>query len=448
MRSYDVQTGSGSYRSIASGFVVSVYFHSEVIGTAAFAWNMDAIEVSSNHHMQVEACLTFKWHWEKLGMSGTGTGELDLKGGSIDYRFRVVTNEASRPSIAFDDVSSRFTSVDLTIKSFASDWLYQAVMSLFNEQIQKAVQNGIASALQNDVPENLNKVLDTLPTKLDIKGLPFSTSFEYSIFTLTYVLVKGYGQVESDSSASQLAAALRAGSSSACPYSATPLPLSSEDIAADSHMTSIYLHESVINCMLWGLYNSDTMRYTLQDGTIPKLHLTTDLLAMLIPGLPKAYPHQFLKIDAQATGMPKISFSSDKSTTVQVGQPFHLDPLRLYMGTISAMLHPAVAWCFVSHWDNLCSNAQMCMYHTVQLVGHRSSTALCTWSDSKPEQVEFGSKYSKPGQVEFGSKYTDDVSCVSIMHRHCTECQSSSPTRRRATPRLRHCQPASPSQAR
>ncbi len=44
---------------------------------------------------------------------------------------------------------------------------------------------------QGDVPDALNHVLDTLPTRLDVTGLPFSTSFEYSIFTLTYVMVKG-----------------------------------------------------------------------------------------------------------------------------------------------------------------------------------------------------------------------------------------------------------------
>lgn len=46
-------------------------------------------------------------------------------------------------------------------------------------------------SLQNDVPDALNKVLDTLPTRLEVKGLPFTTTFEYSIFTFSYVLVQG-----------------------------------------------------------------------------------------------------------------------------------------------------------------------------------------------------------------------------------------------------------------
>ena len=39
---------------------------------------------------QVEAQLAFDWHWEKLGMMGSGKGELNLLGGDINYRFRCV----------------------------------------------------------------------------------------------------------------------------------------------------------------------------------------------------------------------------------------------------------------------------------------------------------------------------------------------------------------------
>lgn len=41
-------------------------------------------------YVQVEADVSFSWHWEKLGMSGTGVGELLLKGGRIEYTFTVV----------------------------------------------------------------------------------------------------------------------------------------------------------------------------------------------------------------------------------------------------------------------------------------------------------------------------------------------------------------------
>ncbi len=41
------------------------------------------------------------------------------------------------------------------------------------------VQNGISSALDGDVPNRLNDILASLPTRIDVTGLPFSTTFEY-----------------------------------------------------------------------------------------------------------------------------------------------------------------------------------------------------------------------------------------------------------------------------
>lgn len=54
-------------------------------------------------------------------------------------------------------------------------------------------------------------------------------------------------------------------------------------------------------------------------GSIPNLHITTDLLAMLIPELPKKYPHQFLKIDVEALTNPRVSFSAVNGSSVTVG---------------------------------------------------------------------------------------------------------------------------------
>ena len=33
--------------------------------------------------------VTFTWHWEKLGLQGTGDGELTLTNGNINYVFQV-----------------------------------------------------------------------------------------------------------------------------------------------------------------------------------------------------------------------------------------------------------------------------------------------------------------------------------------------------------------------
>jgi len=270
---------------------------------------------------KLETKVTFNWHWEKLGIQGTGDGELLLHGGNINYVFSVDSDAATQhPKLNVKLADSNFSSVELKIHSFSADWLYQAVLAIFNDAIAKAINRGIAGALSDDVPNAVNNVLSSLPTHLDITGLPFSTTFDYSIFTLTYVLIKGYGEFHAERTLAKQALAqamqgLRSGASK-CPYDSSPLPLGSDAIALDPHMLTLYVHDSLINCMTWGLHNSGALKYSIVDGTIPKLHLTTDLLVMLIPQLPKLYPHQPLRIDVEARSAPVVTFNASAGAHV------------------------------------------------------------------------------------------------------------------------------------
>lgn len=53
-----------------------------------------------------------------------------------------------------------------------------------------------------------------------------------------------------------------------CPFDTSPLPLPGHAIGDDPAMVSIYLHESTANCLLWGLYRTGRLAFTLKDGTI------------------------------------------------------------------------------------------------------------------------------------------------------------------------------------
>ncbi|GFR42240.1 hypothetical protein Agub_g3134 [Astrephomene gubernaculifera] len=355
----------------------------------------------------LSARLAFKWHWSKAGLSGSGEGELLLQGGTIDWVFDVRKDEQlQKPQLQVVTANSYFNSVDLTIHSYAADWLYQAVLSLFNEAVQRQVQNGVSSALDSDVPARLNQVLASLPTRLEVSGLPFSAAFEYSLYTAAYVLVKGYGQVQvpdpapdalgaaaaggeeavvvaageqqhgttqdtgsrvsgsqtaqeqeevevvashrhrhlhqhhhshhhhhhrhhhrrhlastsSTSSSSSAAAARSAAVSqmSACPFEASRLPLSSEQLAGEARGLSLYLHEATANCLAWGLFRSGKLRGSIRDGSLPGITITTDVLALLVPQLPTMYPHQHMVIDVEALDSPRLAFSAASGTELQL----------------------------------------------------------------------------------------------------------------------------------
>lgn len=209
--------------------------------------------------------------------------------------------------------------------------------------------------------------------------MPFTIAFDYTLYTLTYVLVKGFGQVEvsppqAASSSSKISssaetvvarqadaedttgrpqahqAGLLAGvlgkqiqqggpseslhgsarslsgravsvqsgledgvrntvndlSLSRCPFEASPLPLPRDAIAAEPHMLSIYVHEATAACMLWAAHISGKLKYALVEGSIKDLHVTSDLLAQLIPELPKQYPGQFLRVEVETLDVPKV----------------------------------------------------------------------------------------------------------------------------------------------
>ncbi|KXZ52312.1 hypothetical protein GPECTOR_10g944 [Gonium pectorale] len=328
----------------------------------------------------IGARLTFKWHWTKAGLSGSGDGELLLQGGTIDWVYEVHKDEQlQKPQLVVVTANSQFDSVDLKIHSYSADWLYQAVLTLFNEAVKRQVQNGVQSALDTDVPDRLNQVLGSLPTRLDVRGLPFGAAFEYSLYTAAFVLIKGFAEVElpqppapsSTTPAGGLAAGVAAATDAAvkaalgrkaaaeaaqaeatavqrrrrsrrlaqdqdtvvagaaaaaaegganqmtkCPFEAGPLPIDGDVIAADGRMISIYVHESTANCLLWGLYNSGKLTFSLRDGSVPGLTITTDILALLVPELPTLYPHMKMIINVEALSSPMVSFSAADGTTL------------------------------------------------------------------------------------------------------------------------------------
>jgi hypothetical protein len=96
----------------------------------------------------------------------------------------------------------------------------------------------------------------------------------------------------------------------ACPFPASPLPLTPADIGGDGAMFSLYLHEAIPNCIFWGLFNAGALRQTVQDGNIPQLRLITDLFGGLIPELPKHFSKRGMLMDIAMTAPPVVSFNS------------------------------------------------------------------------------------------------------------------------------------------
>lgn len=63
------------------------------------------------------------------------------------------------------------------------------------------------------------------------------------------------------------------------------------------------------------LFHGGALKVSIMEGTIPNLHITTDLLAMLIPELPRKYPKQYMRIDVTALAAPLVTFSAAPAGT-------------------------------------------------------------------------------------------------------------------------------------
>lgn len=105
---------------------------------------------------------------------------------------------------------------------------------------------------------------------------------------------------------------------SACPFPASDLPLSPAEIGGDANMFSLYIHEAIPNCILWGLFNTGALHQTVQDGNIPQLRLITDLFGGLIPELPKHYPKKGMLMDIRMVEAPTVKFNAGSEGSVVI----------------------------------------------------------------------------------------------------------------------------------
>ncbi|KAF6254202.1 phosphorylated CTD interacting factor 1 WW domain-containing protein [Scenedesmus sp. NREL 46B-D3] len=308
-----------------------------------------AIE-SGYYHLKASnltAQITFDWGWSKGPLSGSGYGELSLQGGALDEIFLVRNQESGVPQLVAVSSAVSFESLGLTIHSYSADWLYQGLLYIFSGTIKRQIEEALDGAMHTDVPGAINGLLDSLPAKVSVQGLPFDAVFTYAVYTLNYVVVKGYGEVvidpvppslqnillapgqqqqqqqqqqQEDGATStaaarhltmqqqqqhQLQPALQDG---ACPFPASPLPLTPADIGGDASMFSLYLHEAIPNCIFWGLFNAGALHQTVQDGNIPQLRLITDLFGGLIPELPKHFSKRGMLMEIVMTEPPVASF--------------------------------------------------------------------------------------------------------------------------------------------
>ena len=377
--------------------------------------------LDGSFHLLVQgvACsISFAWSWEKLGIKDQGQGQLELNQGTLESVFKVsITPPSSsddhppsgHPHLDVDMASSFFQSVEVKINSSSADWLYQAILGLFSTSISSKLNQAISNTLNNDVPMAANEYLTSLPTSFDVQGLPFTLSFAYSIYTLAYVLVEGHGSAGVFSS-SPLGA-------EACPFSgpASSLPpTSASAIATDGHMTTLFVHDSVPSCVAWALFTSGGLKTTLVEGTIDGLHLTTDLLAQLIPQLPKTYPKQLIMVEMEALASPRFSFDEFQGIGIRLSyrMTIYVDNSSLGTPLIAQLEADVIATASQLSWESTVISSAVA---THKLVRSSLPVPLDRWDQTVAWFIEnYAGIY--PMKKLFGMfVYVPEASLVSLM---------------------------------
>ena len=68
-----------------------------------------------------------------------------------------------------------------------------------------------------------------------------------------------------------------------CPDSTAPLEVSDAEIAADSHMATLFVNDAVPQCLLWALHRRSLLHYTVKDGELPGVRCPSSHLRLPRP---------------------------------------------------------------------------------------------------------------------------------------------------------------------
>jgi len=270
----------------------------------------------------------------------TGGGARGEGGGGAAAAAAPAQGGGSLPEIVTVSSDLRFESVQLTVHAASADWLYQALLYLFGRATRGAIEGALARALRDDVPRAANAALATLPTSAEVGGgggggdggggVALEAVFTFAVYTLNYVLVSGYTQVGEAADKGGGAAVVARGVADgppppppppappappppppACPFSATPQPLTPAQIGADASMATLYVHDAALSCLSWAAHASGALpsRLSISDGSVPGVpRLLANAFGALVPALPVFYAGRSLRLDVEVLEAPAVRF--------------------------------------------------------------------------------------------------------------------------------------------
>ncbi len=201
-----------------------------------------------------------------------------------------------------------FHDIKITISDSKLAFLYNALGTVFQNQIKARICNAAANGLLVNVPNEANKLFSTMPRSVEILELELNTSFVAPIqVNPQYALAQAYGLFQSPS-----------GHFEECPLATT------NQFVQSDKMVSLSAQESIANCFTWSLFVKDKLVKRNLDkrnvaGFPPEL-ANSSTWANFVPSIETAFPNHECSLDLVAAKNPTTKFTQDGIMTSAIVQ--------------------------------------------------------------------------------------------------------------------------------
>eukprot|EP01026_Neomeris_dumetosa_P052394 TRINITY_DN46338_c0_g1_i2.p1 TRINITY_DN46338_c0_g1~~TRINITY_DN46338_c0_g1_i2.p1 ORF type:complete len:626 (-),score=52.48 TRINITY_DN46338_c0_g1_i2:780-2522(-) len=297
------------YRRLELPFLgtIKVYVHNMTIDSFTVNQSKSDVVIKDNQfHVQVsnlETKISFQWSYRVACIGGQGHGSLALKEGFLNMGFYLNSGEFSQPQLVVNSTHTKFDKVDIELEAEENNWFYQTLLGLSQNWIDQKIVMGIDRSLRRDFPLAINQVLNSLPQSLNLSNIPVQIEVRYAFQTTDFFAAEAF-----DTFVAFLGNYSSKDTDVVCPYKTKNLQLSTEEIAEDQHMMTIFGHQSVVNCLLWSLQQSHSLDATVKQGDIPGLNFITIIFSRFIPGIQTKYPGKYVQLEVTQKQAPYFWF--------------------------------------------------------------------------------------------------------------------------------------------
>ncbi|KAL3106360.1 hypothetical protein niasHT_013189 [Heterodera trifolii] len=285
--------------------------------------------------------------YDLIGIWFYSSGWVDVLATDIQLVLSMgMIHSGDHPQLRMFSCTANIGHIEVEIGGGVIPWLVNLFRAELGETLRQTLHNQLCPILQNNIVSQLNAMLASFPTLLEIgDGLFLKYAFTSdaqvnSSFLQTFALVEVYLQHNNDNSSVPVP--------SPCPFSApVPLPL---PLPVNVPMASLWLDRTVIDCLFRSLQDAKYVQFvigpTFDGGHFAKFLSTSCSFFQLcigrfFPPLERLHPNQHIDLRFHPTNLSSVLFLPSESAlniTSRLFMDMHISPWTEHAGQVLARL--------------------------------------------------------------------------------------------------------------